>query len=105
MVLLKAPLDMFYLMACYVVNSCVMMLISRKWKISVHASGVSGPATFLVHQYGASVWPFLILSFIICWARWRLNMHTYNQLIAGLVLTALLTYVQLEFYIGFTPPL
>jgi membrane-associated phospholipid phosphatase len=38
------------------------------------------------------------LTFIICWSRWRLNMHSLNQLIAGLVLTAILTYLQLEVY-------
>ena len=102
---MRAPYVMVALMACYLINGFVMMMISRSWKISIHASGIAGPATFLTHFFNISMWPFLVLSFIICWSRWRLNMHSLNQLIAGLVVTVILTYLQLEAYPLFIPQL
>ena len=105
LIYMRAPYVLVALMACYLVNGFVMMLISRSWKISIHASGIAGPATFLTHFFNVSMWPFLVLSFIICWSRWRLNMHSLNQLIAGLVVTVILTYLQLEIYPSFIPQL
>ena len=102
---LKAPYLLVALMACYLVNGFVMMLISRSWKISIHASGISGPTTFLTYTFNISAWPFLLLTLLICWSRWRLNMHSLNQLLAGLALTAILTYIQLQVYPQVIPQL
>lgn len=96
--LLGAPPGMVYLMACYFVNSLAMMLITLRYKISIHAAGVAGPAVFLVRLYGLAIWPFLLVAAVVSWARYQLEMHTVWQLILGLLVTGLLTYVQLEVY-------
>ncbi|MCW4048255.1 MAG: hypothetical protein NWE89_00830 [Candidatus Bathyarchaeota archaeon] len=103
LVYLRAPIEMLYLMACYTVNSLVMMLITLRYKVSIHAAGIAGPATFLVHQYSVSLWPFTILAAVVCWARYELDMHSLGQLTLGLILSALLTYAQLELYSLFIP--
>lgn len=95
---LAAPVQMVYLMACYLVNSLIMMVITLRYKISIHASGVAGPATFLVHQYGVSLWPFTVLAVLVGWARLELRVHTVGQIAWGLVITILLTLTQLELY-------
>jgi len=99
-----APPQMVYLMACYLVNTLAMMLVNLRYKISVHAAGVAGPATFLVHQYGLAFWPFLLAAVVVSWARYRLGMHTLGQLIWGLLAAGLLTYMQLELYPLLIPP-
>jgi len=96
--LLGAPPAMVYLMACYFVNSLVMMLITFRYKISIHAAGVAGPAVFLVTLYGLAIWPFLLVVVVVSWARYQLELHTVWQLVLGLLVTGLLTYAQLAFY-------
>jgi membrane-associated phospholipid phosphatase len=97
--LLHAPRSLVALMACYIVNSLVMLAITQFWKISIHASGVAGPATFLIHQHGAYMLPFLALLLPVGWARIKLKAHSVNQVAAGALLTIILTLVQAEFYL------
>jgi len=95
---LEAPSSMVYLMACYLVNSVFMMVVTLRYKISIHASGVAGPATFLVHQYGVRLWPLTLVMVVVGWARLQLRMHTVGQVAWGVLLTVLLTLAQLEIY-------
>jgi len=95
---LEAPVAMVYLMACYLVNSLFMMIITLRYKISIHASGVAGPATFLVHQYGMRLWPLTLVMVVVGWARLELKMHTVGQVAWGVLVTVLLTLTQLELY-------
>lgn len=97
--LLQAPTSLVALMACYIVNSLVMLAITQAWKISIHASGVAGPATFLIHQHGAYMLPFLALLLPVGWARIKLKAHSANQVAAGALLTIILTLVQAELYL------
>lgn len=98
MAAMEAPTKMLYLMACYLVNSVVMMIISLRYKISIHASGLAGPATFLIHQYGVSLWPFMVPAVVVSWARLELRMHTAGQVAWGFLVTIALTLAQLELY-------
>jgi len=98
LVYLEAPVSMVYLMACYIVNSLFMMIITLRYKISIHASGVAGPATFLVHQYGVRLWPLTLVMVVVGWARLELRMHTVGQVAWGVLVTVLLTLTQLELY-------
>jgi hypothetical protein len=95
---LEAPASMVYLMACYLVNSIFMMIVTLRYKISIHASGVAGPATFLVHQYGVRLWPLTLVMVLVGWARLELRMHTVGQVAWGVLVTVLLTLTQLELY-------
>lgn len=99
MVLLAAPREIIALMACYSVNTLVMMLISLKWKISIHASGISGPFTFLVYVLGTVFLPLYLLILPVGWARIELRAHSLSQVLAGFLLTILLTWLQLAIYL------
>jgi membrane-associated phospholipid phosphatase len=99
LVFFQAPQIMVSLMACYFVNSFVMMIITQTWKISVHASGITGPATFLVHQLGIGMLPFFALILPVGWARIKLEAHNLSQVVAGALLTVGLTLIQLELYL------
>jgi membrane-associated phospholipid phosphatase len=76
-----------------------MMLISIRWKISIHASGITGPVTVLTYSLGV-VGLFLFgLTVPVGWARIRLGVHTLSQVVAGALLTIATTWLQLRIYL------
>ena len=97
---LTAPFIITALMLCYGVNTFIMMIINLKWKISIHASGITGPATFLFYSFGLIAIPFFLLVLPVGWARLRLRAHTPAQVLAGALLTIAISWLQLMTYLG-----
>jgi membrane-associated phospholipid phosphatase len=83
-------------MLCYFGNSLVMMLITFRWKVCVHASGIAGPATALSCSLGTPWLSTFLLLIPVGWARIRLGAHSLSQVVAGALLTIPLTWVQLQ---------
>ncbi|MBL7168539.1 PAP2 family protein [Candidatus Bathyarchaeota archaeon] len=102
---LNAPLAVTALMACYFGNAVIMLTITLRWKISIHAVGVSGPITALVFQLGAKMIPLFFILFPVAWARVELKAHSKRQVAAGAILSGLLTWFQMVFYVNFLFPL
>ena len=102
---LEAPFAVTALMACYFVNAITMLLITLSWKISIHAVGVTGPITALVFQLGTQMIPFFLLMLPVAWARIELKAHNARQVIAGAVLSTILTWFQMAFYVNFLLPM
>jgi membrane-associated phospholipid phosphatase len=96
----NSPAIIIALMLCYVGNTVIMMLISLRWKISVHASGVAGPVTALVYALGAAGLPRFFLVVPVGWARIRLKAHTLAQVAAGALLTIVTTWIQMGIYLA-----
>jgi membrane-associated phospholipid phosphatase len=94
----RSPAIITSLMLCYVGNTLIMMLISLKWKISIHATGITGPVTALIYSLGVMAFPFLLLVVPVGWARLKLKAHTPAQVAAGALLTILTTWIQLGIY-------
>jgi hypothetical protein len=69
-----------------IVACCIAILITRRWKISLHLVGMAGAVTVLVLLFG----PFLLLLgplvALVAWARWQVGAHTVLQAVAGTVL-------------------
>ena len=97
---LNAPAIITALMLCYAGNSLAMLLITRRWKISVHASGIAGPTTALIVSLGTWASIFFALLIPVGWARIRLKAHTPTQILAGALVTILATWVQLRIYLA-----
>ena len=95
---LGAPTIVIALMLCYAGNTVIMLLITLRWKISVHASGVAGPTTALVYSIGTWAAVFFILLIPVGWARVQLKAHTPWQIFAGALVTAIATWLQLKIY-------
>jgi len=100
LLLLSAPPIVTGLMLCYAGNSLALLLINRRWKISVHASGIAGPTTALIVSLGAWACVFFALLIPVGWARMALKAHTPTQILAGALLTILLTWIQLRIYLA-----
>jgi membrane-associated phospholipid phosphatase len=99
LIMIKAPGPITALMACYLVNGIVLALITLKWKISIHASGVTSPITALVYLLGTRLAPLFILVLPVIWARLELNAHSKMQLTAGAILSTALTWFQMAWYV------
>ena len=93
-----APVLVTGMMLCYLVNSLIMMTITLRWKISVHASGIAGPATALAYASGVWALPFILLLLPVGWARIKLRAHTLTQVLVGAMLTIAMTWLQMEIY-------
>jgi membrane-associated phospholipid phosphatase len=86
--LVHAPALLTASMAGYTAASLVVQYITRYWKISTHALGITAPLVVLIYQYGAQPLPFLVLIPIVGWSRVWLRAHTILQVVAGTALGA-----------------
>ncbi|MDQ2681656.1 MAG: hypothetical protein M3Y21_11675 [Candidatus Eremiobacteraeota bacterium] len=73
-------------MAGYTLSTVLVLVITRYWKISTHALGITAPLVALSLLYGNQVLPFLILIPMVGWARIYLKAHTIGQVVAGAAL-------------------
>lgn len=95
---LKADNFLTLLLLCYAVNTGVVLLITTKWKISVHTTGLSGPVAALILLLGPIGALFGILYPIVIWARVLLQKHTLSQAICGGVQGFFLTVLEMYLY-------
>lgn len=86
---------------CYISNTLIVIGINKYWKISAHALGAAGPFGVVMYMTGTLGLLFLIIIFIIGWARIKLKMHTLAQVIAGAVVGFSLTYLQIYLIVNF----
>ena len=93
----QAPVLVSGLMFCYAVNTLLVLIITRWWKISIHATGMGGPLVALSYQFGWVIAPFYILVVMVSAARIVLEKHTVAQVTAGALLGMGMTTLQLHF--------
>lgn len=75
----------------YFASTLIVGYITRYWKISTHALGITAPLVALTLLYGRQPLPFLVLIPMVCWARVYLKAHTIAQVVAGAVLATITT--------------
>jgi membrane-associated phospholipid phosphatase len=83
---LHAPALLTASMAGYTGAALVTQYITRYWKISTHALGISAPLVVMIYLYGLQPLPFLVLIPIVGWSRVWLRAHTVLQVVAGTAL-------------------
>ncbi len=96
---LNAPPIVVWLMFSSLTTTLVMQLITRWWKVSIHATGISGTLAAWAFHFGAVVYPWFVLVPIVGAARVILHKHTTAQVIVGSLLGALFTAVQLWYFV------
>ena len=85
MVLMDAPFLLVAFGVMGVIQSTLLFLINMYWKISGHATAISGLSVFIVASLGWSVAPVLVMVPLVAWARIRTYSHTFWQTIAGIL--------------------
>jgi len=93
---IDAPWPMVALLVTYLGNTLFIVSVNLFWKISAHAMGVGAVIT----GFGIAVAPVyflgLILLPLVSWSRIKLDMHSRSQVIAGSILSIILTALQFE---------
>jgi membrane-associated phospholipid phosphatase len=88
----NAPKNLETILLMASVLGFILMIITFWWKISMHASAISGTVTFLAVLYGKIVLPAFLLVLLVGWSRVVLKRHTAAQVTAGTILTAAFTW-------------
>ena len=83
-----APALLVASMAGYTANTIIVGFITRYWKISTHAIGITAPLVALWTLYHPAPLPFFVLIPLVAWARVYLKAHTIAQVVAGTALAA-----------------
>jgi membrane-associated phospholipid phosphatase len=86
---------------CYISNTLVTILINRHWKISAHAMGVAGPLAAVTYVFGPIALIFSIIVFFVGWSRIQLKVHNLAQVMAGVLLAFMSTYLQIYLIVHF----
>ena len=96
--LFGAPSIVRGLMFCYVTNTIVVLLITRRWKISIHTTAIANPLVAMVVHFGWMMAPILVLVPIVGLARVKMKRHDELQVVAGGLIGVVMTAVQLYFF-------
>lgn len=86
------------LLLCYTINTGVILLITTRWKISVHTTGLSGPVGALILLAGPFGALFGVIYPVLIWSRVLLKKHTLSQAICGGVQGFFLTVLEMYFF-------
>lgn len=81
------------LMICYMLCTFSIMLISTRWKISIHATGIMGPSIALGTAYPPYGFLFMLLLPVIAICRYYQKKHTPAQIVGGALFGGLLTVI------------
>ena len=92
---LNSPLIIQGMMFCSIINTIIVWLITRKWKISIHLITLSWSFAIFLYTGFIELIIMIISTLLVSYARYILKAHTPSQLIAGLLLGLISTYTQL----------
>ena len=84
---------------CYISNTLVTIFINRHWKISAHSMGAAGPLAAVTYVFGPLALIFSIIVFLVGWSRIQLKVHNFSQVLTGIILAFISTYLQIHFII------
>ena len=96
LVLTHGPSALITVLMLTAISGLIMMIITLWWKISLHASSLAGAATILTALDGARMLPLFGLLILVSWSRVVLRRHTVAQVIAGSLLSIVLSMVILK---------
>jgi len=89
--LIHAPAIMTASMVGYAASLLIVQWITRYWKISTHALGITAPLVALTVLFGERPVPFYVLIPLVGWSRVYLRAHTPLQVVAGTLLALVST--------------
>lgn len=87
----NAPKNLETLLLITTISGVIMLFVTLWWKISIHASSLAGAATMLTALYGVVMLPTFLLLILVSWSRVVLRRHTTAQVIAGSLLSIILS--------------
>jgi hypothetical protein len=86
MILGDAPREVIALALAMIAAVVACLVITRWWKVSIHATVAGGAAAMVIYLYGPWLLLLLVLVALVCWSRVVLTDHTVGQVLVGAVL-------------------
>ncbi|MFE3762078.1 hypothetical protein ACFXPI_09980 [Streptomyces sp. NPDC059104] len=86
--LLRAPREMTALVVAMLATVLAILVVTTRWKISVHTAVAGGAVVLLGLTYGPGTLAGYVLVALVGWSRVRLRDHTPAQAASGTVLGA-----------------
>jgi membrane-associated phospholipid phosphatase len=86
---------------CYISNTLIAIIINKKWKISAHTMGASGPIAAVTFLFGPVALIFLVISVFVGWSRIKLKCHSIGQVMAGGIFAFISTYFQIYLIVSY----
>lgn len=80
-----APAELVALAAALWIQAALLLIITLRWKISVHTAAAAGMGAVIWTLTGTAL-PLIIGVPVVAWSRIRLDHHTFAQTVAGAVL-------------------
>jgi hypothetical protein len=78
---------LFLLALGYTIVTAILLVVNFFWKISTHCAGVAGPIVALIFVFGTNILPVSLILILLCWSRIKLRNHTFNQTVAGTLIS------------------
>ncbi len=96
-----APVQLVAIAWGYFGATVAIMVITRWWKISTHAFGITGPFAAMYLLFGPAPLPYVLVVPLVWWARVYLRAHTVSQVLAGAALAVVSTVIVFRlFHLG-----
>jgi membrane-associated phospholipid phosphatase len=86
MVVGGAPREVIALAWAMILTLVACLVITRWWKVSVHATVAGGAVAMVALLYGPWLLLLAVLVALVCWARVAVADHTVAQVVAGALL-------------------
>jgi membrane-associated phospholipid phosphatase len=83
-----APTPLPRIAGAYLAQTTLILLITLRWKISVHTATAAGVTVAVWQTLGSIAVPFALTLPLIIWSRVKLGRHTLGQTLAGTALGA-----------------
>ena len=96
LVLVHGPTPLVSTVIVTAISGLITMIITLWWKISLHAGTLGAAATILTIFYGAVMLPAFALLVLVSWSRVVLHRHTVAQVVAGSLLSIVLSTLILK---------
>ena len=92
---LNSPMIIQGIMFCNLINTILVWLITKYWKVSIHTLSIASAITiFWILGYKYVIMMFLMLALTTI-SRTLTNSHTLSQSIVGIIIGIVSTYSQL----------
>lgn len=86
MLVFDAPAEVVGLAWAMISTLVACLVITRWWKVSVHATVAGGAVAMVAFLYGPWLLTLVPLVVLVCWARVAVTDHTVAQVVVGAVL-------------------
>ena len=90
---LNAPKQMLFLILASAIVGVALTLITLRWKISIHAAFFTVFMLWAILVFGWIAAWLIIPLLLTVWARQKLKYHTMSQLLAGIFLSTIVTWL------------